>query len=346
MVLLMLVIAGASLTYVVFAQISLYTSNSRWAHAAAWLFVLLFLRLTEGRWFMFTCDRFARIANNELVLFGAFGRKRLHRPLDESLFYYTKDQEGNYRNLLVEDADARMRSFSLRLCEDPDALTDALSAVDRFKHERELAEEEIAKLTEEQRAWRKTYMQVFLTPISLLGCLQMVFHVFWSIQLLSAAWHAGIALGALATFPLCVWSRRTLRHFRWFNLPAHHYWRSKPLGHAVAEAFYYLKFSALMLAAACLYSYFFAYNVGMISLLKQPRHATTADVSASKARCNQGKHHTIGYWKLHVQFPGPYKHFNGDWCSYVSVKSAPPEAGRYTVYLRESEFAHELTFEP
>lgn len=57
MVLLMLVIAGASLTYVVFAQISLYTSNSRWAHAAAWLFVLLFLRLTEGRWFMFTCDR-------------------------------------------------------------------------------------------------------------------------------------------------------------------------------------------------------------------------------------------------------------------------------------------------
>ena len=41
MVLLMLVIAGASLTYVVFAQTSLYTPDSRWAHAAAWLFVLL-----------------------------------------------------------------------------------------------------------------------------------------------------------------------------------------------------------------------------------------------------------------------------------------------------------------
>lgn len=346
MVLLMLVIVGASLTYVVFVQTSLYTPNRRWASAMAWLFVLLFLRLTEGRWFMFTCDRFARIDNNELVLFGAFGRKRLHCQLDEALFYYTQDKQGNYRNLLVEDADARIRRFSLRLCEDPARLMEALQAINRQAYEAHLAEQEMAQLSETQQAWFKIYTQMLMTPVLALGVVQMIFGVFRSVHVLSPAWHEGMILGALVTLPLCFWRRRALRHFRLMNLPAHHHWRRNPFGNALAETLFYLKFSLLMLAIAALYSLFFTYNVGMVSLLRQPRHTAEAEVTVYGRNNTCSRSKGRNNWKLHIQVPAPYAHFSTDQCSRVSTRSDPPEAGRYTVYLRESKYARQLTFEP
>lgn len=153
-------------------------------------------------------------------------------------------------------------------------------------------------------------------------------------------------LGAIATLPLCIWFLRPLRHFRFMNLPAHHHWRRNAFGNALAEALFYLKFSTLMLCIGAAYSAFFAHNIGMINLLEQPHHTAEAEVTVydKSNTCIHSK--GSNNWKLHVQVSAPYAHFSTDQCSRVSTLSDPPEAGRYTVYLRESKYARQLTLEP
>lgn len=342
MVLLILVIIGSSLTFVVSQQTGLYTDNPVLIKTATGLLVLLFLRITENRWFALTCQRFASIDNGELVIYGALGRKRWRGKTEGMRFYYGTDSEGAKRRLLLEHPDGRIHSFSLRLCQDPDALADALGAINRLDYEIEQAKQ----FCEKHIAHLKTYTKMFLFPVALIAFIQILILFFWSIQLQPAAWHAGTMLGVMAALPLCVWSVRPLRHFRWFNLPAHHYWRRHPLGHAAAEALYYLKFASLMLLICSLYRLFFAYNVGMISLLEQTQHTVLAEVSTSNGECSRNtKYSQASYWKLHVKLLDPYTQFNGDWCSFQSTQSAPPAEGSYTVHVRESQFVRELIFD-
>lgn len=109
-----------------------------------------------------------------------------------------------------------------------------------------------------------------------------------------------------------------------------------------AELLYYLKYTAAMLAIGCVYSVFAAYNIGLISLFDQPRHAVEATITLHDGRCSRGKGGGIKYWESHVQLPEPYSHFNGDWCSKFHEMNTPPAEGKRTVYLRESRFAREL----
>lgn len=203
MVLLILLIIGGSLTFVVYLQAGLYTDNSLLIKAIVGLFVVLFLWMTEGCWFALTCHRFAEVNNAQLVLYGAFGRKRLRCRLDDARFYYGEYKEGGRSTLSVEYADGRIRNFSLGLCKDPDALTDALAALNRLEQERQLIEAEADKLlSDEQKQLRKAYVWLFFSLIPAIGIFQMVFYVFWSIHLLPDAWQWGAIAGVIAVFPV------------------------------------------------------------------------------------------------------------------------------------------------
>lgn len=336
--------------YVLTASVLVLTS-SHWPHShapfiAAGLCALLFLLITESVWFGLTCRRFAEISQGELVLFGAFSRVRLRCKLDAARFGYSTGVHCYPTVLLVEFANGRLQRFPLNLCAEPAKLTRALGAVNRFEQEKKCAQAEAEQINHTQQQLLRTYFLFFVLPVVGIALVQNIVHVFWSIQLLPSAWYAGIMLGAIATLPLCIWFLRPLRHFRFMNLPAHHHWRRNAFGNALAEALFYLKFSTLMLCIGAAYSAFFAHNIGWLSLMPHTHQAAIANISARSYSegCSRGR--SKNNWKLHVQLPAPHSHFNGDWCSLQSVRSAPPSIGPHTVYLRESRFARELTLEP
>ncbi|MDO4795241.1 MAG: hypothetical protein Q4A28_04765 [Brachymonas sp.] len=336
----------SSVAVLVLAQT--YLNGHYTPFVAVGLFALLFLRATESLWFGLTCRRFATISHDELMVYGAFGRTRLHCRLNAARFYYGTGTSKDKRpaTLLVEFPGGRLQRFSLSLCVQPVTFSKALGAVHRFAQEQQHAQVETAQLSQQQRQLRHAYALLVLVPAVGIAIVQDMLHVFWSMQLLPAAWYWGALAGAAATWPIGVWTARPLRHFRFMNLPDYHHWRRSAGGHAAAEALYYLKLAAILLCIGAAYSAFFAHNIAWLSLMPHTRQAASAHITARgySEGCSRGK---LNYtWKLQVQLPAPHTHFNGDWCSQRSVQSAPPAAGPHTVHLRESRFVRELTFEP
>lgn len=169
------------------------------------------------------------------------------------------------------------------------------------------------------------YALLLILPISLIYFWQSVTSTFWHMHVLPSAVPWGTVAGFFIILPPCLW-----------------------LGRSALEKQYFLKFFVFMLCALVAYSYFVTQNIAWFSLLKQPRHTVVAEIRAYEKSnlCSTFGKNSPKYWYLQVRLPEPYNHFDDDWCSRFSINSEPPTTGSHTVYLRESRFARELTFEP
>lgn len=169
------------------------------------------------------------------------------------------------------------------------------------------------------------YVLLLILPISLIYFWQSVTKTFWHMHVLPGAVPWGTVAGFFIILPPCLW-----------------------LGRSALEKQYFLKFFVFMLCALVAYSYFVTQNIAWLSLLKQPRHTVVAEIRAYEKSnlCSTFGKNSTKYWYLQVRLPEPYNHFDGDWCSRFPIDSEPPATGSHTVYLRESRFARELTFEP
>lgn len=340
----LLVVIGGLLALMVFVNVkTLWPTHAAPAVAAATLPILLCVLLGEGCWFGLTCRYFAAVGRGELVLFGAFGRERLRCRLDDVQFDHMKISGGEYIYfLLAKGTTGSTCRFVLTLCADPLELISATQKAQLHAYSNNIQPANTAHVvisriiegpssaTTSQLPLRTTqkklfiaYMLIVALPAFFIDFIQSVLNVFESVNLLADAVLWGMATALLTTIPLLLW-----------------------FGHDAVERQYTLKFFACMLCVFAAYSMFASYNIGLISLARKERYTVLAQVTVYDHNNTCSRRRNNKRRKLHVQLPKPYTRFNGDWCSRFSIDSEPPATGSHTVYLRESRFARELTFEP
>lgn len=311
------------------------------------LFAAYWLWQTEGWWFGLTYRRFARIQNGTFRLYGAFGRIRCQGRINEYRFRHFGNRP---QYLSVEDPNGRIRRFSLHLCRNRYALVhDLFSANGQecLHQEGERMREELAQ-TRSARQYRLLhfYGLAVWIPLICISALQALTQPFFSLRPLDTAWYIGCTAAILLILPLALSYRRSFRHFRWLNLPAHHYWRQSRWGNRAAEALYAVRYLMLTAASMAAYSLFLTYNLAYLSLTGIPYETSHAHLHAeNKASCYRGRFQS-STWKITVSMPAYRRQFDGDWCSMIEHDRAIAPTGKHMVYLRESTLAQELRFSP
>ncbi|MDO4694754.1 MAG: hypothetical protein Q4A62_09085 [Eikenella sp.] len=207
--------------------------------------------------------------------------------------------------------------------------------------------EELAQ-TRSARQYRLLHiygLAVFI-PLICISALQALTQPFFSLRPLDTAWYIGCTAAILLILPLALSYRRSFRHFRWLNLPAHHYWRQNRWGNLAAEALYAVRYLMLTAALMAAYSLFLTYNLACLSLIGTPYETSHAHLHAeNRASCSRGRFQP-STWEITVSMPAHRQQFDGAWCSMIRQQHALAPSGRHIVYLRESMLAQELRFAP